>query len=148
MLIDDETKGSVLTALRNCLAEPDLDSQFYISGHTIVSIAYAGTPKGSPVRDILVDFFAHNAESTWVMKEEDFPRDFFAELSLRLLLVRPLPRTHTEYKYRLTSKERAEQRRERIRMLELEKKTIEESLPSGSISPSNALYPYFGTGNS
>lgn len=94
-LLDQTTKGIVLTAISARAEESCPDKSHDFPAIDSVQVIYEGTVEGSPARRLLVQLYTDFGDSTFLTaKAEVVPKDFIYELSLSMLGRRPLLRDH------------------------------------------------------
>jgi hypothetical protein len=87
-------KDAVVDALVKSFAVPDKKGQHWCPAAPWVERAYAGTPKGSPLRRLLVAMYTIHGNRTWLQGTKNI--DFLADLAGRFMEDRKaLPRPNT-----------------------------------------------------
>jgi len=76
----------VLDAVIKSPTIPDKNNTRQYPGEQIIDYAYRGTPPGSPLRRLMVDFWARHSSDGWL--RTDMNTDFLADLVRELVLLR------------------------------------------------------------
>jgi hypothetical protein len=87
---DGNFKDAIIDALIHTVATPDERNVCWFPTKKWVTLAYTGTPKGSPIRRLLVDMFMFNGRDDWMEGEDNV--DFLVDLGRRLLADRKADR--------------------------------------------------------
>jgi hypothetical protein len=82
-LQDPDMKKVVIAAVYNGLWEIR-NAGSKIPVLELISVVYEGTPVGSSMRRLLVDFFTYYAGGSTFRKDEVYPHDFIQELAINL----------------------------------------------------------------
>ncbi|KAF2827442.1 hypothetical protein CC86DRAFT_264582, partial [Ophiobolus disseminans] len=91
MLMDDNTKNLVLSAMVAKSNEVYTDGKLWYPGVNCAKIIYEGTREGSPARRLLVEFYTDNNISNFrATKSEYVLKDFLLDLAINLTETRPL----------------------------------------------------------
>ncbi|KAF1950252.1 hypothetical protein CC80DRAFT_598274 [Byssothecium circinans] len=90
-LQDATSKNLLIDAILARSRQVDGDGMLRYPNSGIVAMVYDNTPESSPLRRLLVDFYADHWVTGWVLDAET-PKDFFVDLVKQVLAVRPLPR--------------------------------------------------------
>jgi hypothetical protein len=93
-LQDANAKKVVLGATYNCLWEICTTAR-KMPGMECIRIVYEGTPTGSPMRQMLVDFYTYYAGGTSFKIDGVYPHDLMQELTINLLAKRGKPIDNT-----------------------------------------------------
>lgn len=80
---DEQFKDCVIDALIISVASPDTNGTNWFPTGSCVTRAYDGTPVGSPLRKLLVDFHVVHGSREW-LKDENHP-EFLADLAKDLI---------------------------------------------------------------
>jgi hypothetical protein len=82
---DGRFKDAVIDAAIKSTTSPDKEGNTWFPGVTATNRAYKGTPPGSPLRRLIVDFWALNGQEHWDRKglNADFLTDLTGELLAR-----------------------------------------------------------------
>lgn len=89
--MDDTAKDAVWNAMAARSAEPFKDGKLYYPALDSIKIIYEGTPVDSLARKLMVTVYAASVTDTFTdEKSEAVPKDFLYDLSLSLLVERPL----------------------------------------------------------
>lgn len=83
---DGDFKDAVIDALIHTIATPDDEGIRWYPTKKWVTMAYTGTPEGSPLRKFLVDMFTFNGEDKWLEGEDNV--EFLVDVGQRLLAER------------------------------------------------------------
>ncbi|EUC28627.1 hypothetical protein COCCADRAFT_40873 [Bipolaris zeicola 26-R-13] len=89
-LLDQTLKNAVLAMM----IEGAQTNHRYLCSRPLVKLIYDGTPKGSPVRRLMVDLYVYIAHSVWLSPHDCASfrgTDFLEELVPALLSARPQP---------------------------------------------------------
>jgi hypothetical protein len=85
-LQDIDAKNVVLEATLLASRREHADGIRYFPGNDMICLIYAGTGPGSPMRNLLVNFYAYQGEGEWLKREgEEWPSDITRELAIQLL---------------------------------------------------------------
>lgn len=80
---DSDFKDAVVDALIHTVATPDEKGVRWYPTMQSVDRAYTGTPKGSPIRRLLVDMYTFHGRKDWLDSRKNV--DFLADLAGCLL---------------------------------------------------------------
>lgn len=90
-LMDDTAKDAVLNAMAARSVERFKDGNLYYPALDSIKIIYEGTPVDSLARKLMVTMYAASATNPFTTdKSEAVPKEFLYDLSLSLLVERPL----------------------------------------------------------
>jgi hypothetical protein len=89
-LQDADTKRAVMGAVFNCFWGICITPSEF-PGLECIEIVYGGTPAGSPLRRILVDFYTYYARDDTLKQYVTYPNEFMQELAIDLLKKRAKP---------------------------------------------------------
>ncbi|KAF2802713.1 uncharacterized protein BDZ99DRAFT_428117 [Mytilinidion resinicola] len=90
-LMDDNFKNAAIDAIIHKNLTPASDRQRWYPVGMAIRHAYDGTPPGSPLRKLLVDFYSKHARVSWFSdytSKDEMPKDFLYEVTLALVTVR------------------------------------------------------------
>lgn len=80
---DVSFRDAVIDALVHAVSTPDKEGRLWYPSGSTISAAYEGTPSGSPLRKLLVDFFVFHGGSDWIGENDS--GEFHVELLRELL---------------------------------------------------------------
>lgn len=88
---DDHFKDAVVDAIIKSASTPGKGGHLYYPGAATIGRAYEGTPPGSPLRRLMVDFWVQYGGNEWI--KTDMNREFLTDLVRELLPIRQ-PQSH------------------------------------------------------
>jgi hypothetical protein len=89
-LQDMDMKNVVMEAMYNCFCEI-CTGENHTPNVECIRIVYEGTPAGSPMRRLLVDFYTYYHGASSFKVDDDYPYELLHELTINLLTKRTKP---------------------------------------------------------